>query len=397
MSDETLECDVLVVGGGPAGLSTAAALPNDVSCIVIHQDAEIGRPVRTSGGCWLQDAKRLRIPEEYYQIIDHLDIYSDHEDAKFEIKQNKLIVLNITDLYRWLARKLNPKSSQLLLATKFLSAQKGPEGHYVSSVRSRNTEVTKIKSKFIVDASGVRNAVVDQLGLRDKPDRVGVGIEYEYDIGQNRADTAILFVGSSVLSGYGWVFPTADGKLRVGVGILQPDTDVSPKTLMDDFLASQDIQRFGLNLEGGYEVNAGTIPSVAYDPKLVFGNIIRVGDSANFATPTVGEGIRICMEGGADLGHALGQAIRQNSAAPLLEFQSRSKRMLQTNYRFGFLANRRFSQYNQFDWDKSIRRVSRLSESELIALLRSEFTLKMILRASLRLIVQKAKGLFSRT
>ena len=88
--------------------------------------------------------------------------------------------------------------------------------------------------------------------------------------------------------------------------MIHPDTDVSPKKLMLDFLASDDVQRFGLDLSGEYEVNAGTLPSIAYDPELVFGNVIRVGDSANFATQTVGEGIRICMDHGEAFGRALG-------------------------------------------------------------------------------------------
>ena len=57
--------------------------------------------------------------------------------------------------------------------------------------------------------------------------------------------------------------------------MIHPDTDVSPEKLMLDFLTSDDVQRFGLDLTGEYDVSAGTLPSVAYDPKLVFGNVIR--------------------------------------------------------------------------------------------------------------------------
>ena len=122
-----------------------------------------------------------------------------------------------------------------MLATKFLSMTKTEDSSYLSTIRSSHTETTQIKSKYIIDGSGVRNAVLDDLGLKEKPDRTGVGIEYEYPIGANKADHAILFVGSSDLLGYGWIFPTVDGKLRVGVGVIHPDTNVSPKKLMLDF------------------------------------------------------------------------------------------------------------------------------------------------------------------
>jgi digeranylgeranylglycerophospholipid reductase len=396
MTDGTLKCEVLIVGGGPAGLSVAAALPDNVSTIIIHQDAEIGKPVRTSGGCWLSDVEQLGIPTEFYQIIDQLDIYSDNQEAHFKIKQDKLVVLNITDLYQWLAKKSESKCRKLLLGTKFLATKKTAEGDYVSSIRSRNTQTTQIESKYIVDASGVHNSVLHSLGLRDRPIRTGVGIEYEYPIGTNKNDHAILFVGSSVLSGYGWVFPTADGKLRVGVGVIHPDTDASPKTLMKNFLNSADVSRFNLKLGDEYVINAGTLPSIAYDPELVFGNVIRVGDAANFATPTVGEGIRLCIQHGTELGIALGQTLKTQNPATLIQYERTCKKQFQINYHFGFLANQRFSQYDINDWDKSIRRISYLSETQLVALLRSEFSTKMILQSMYRFLKKKLVGAVSR-
>ena len=139
-------------------------------------------------------------------------------------------------------------------------------------------------------------------------------------------------------------------------------------------------------------MNAGTLPPVAYDPELVFGNVIRVDDSANFATPTVSEGIRICMDHGEALGRALGETIRTNDPAPLKRYEADCKKALARNYHFGFLVNKRFSLYSSKDWDKSIRRISHLSESELVALLRSEFTMKMILKATYKMLKQKLFG-----
>ena len=387
-------CDVLIVGGGPAGLSVAAALPDDISCIIVHQDKEIGRPVRTSGGCWLSDAQKLGIPSELYHVADTIELYSDNEKSRLTLQNEKLVIFDVTGLYRWLASKCEKKNRTPLLATKFVSTQKNSSGGYRSTIRSKTAPYDVVHSTYIVDASGGPCAVLRALSLLKKPDRHGVGIEREYPIGKNDPNRAILFVGSNALSGYGWIFPTPDHQLRVGVGVIHPDTDVSPRDLLDQVLNSTDLERMGITLDGKFEVNAGILPSVPYDPKLVYGNVIRVGDSANFATPTVGEGIRICIEFGTVLGVQLGKTISSGSGNHLKHYEKECQRNLSKNYKFGFAANKRMATYKPRDWDKSIRRFNRLDEKTAIALLRSEFNISTIVWEIWKAIRQKLR--FSR-
>jgi len=53
--------------------------------------------MRTSGGFWLDDVERLGIQSEFHQVIHQLNVYSDNKKAHFRVKDNKLVVLNITD------------------------------------------------------------------------------------------------------------------------------------------------------------------------------------------------------------------------------------------------------------------------------------------------------------
>jgi flavin-dependent dehydrogenase len=392
MSADPLKCDVLIVGAGPAGLSVAAHLPDDLSVIIVHQDREIGRPVRTSGGSWLPDVERLGIPQDLYQQINTLDIYSDREHARSHIKSCKPVVLDVTSTYKWLARKSDHKNRKLLLSTKFLSAKQTAPNAYVSTIRSKTTSAHEIQSQYIIDASGHHCAVVEALQLSRKPERVGVGIEYEFPNVRNAQDRAILFVGEDALSGYGWIFPTPDQRLRVGIGIIKPDTDTSPRDLLERFLASPALAKFDIRLEGpAIEVNAGTLPSVSYDPQLVFGNVIRVGDAGNFATPTLGEGIRLCIELGEVLGRQLSKTIETGSKQPLRRYERTCRKRLAKNFWFGFRANKRMSSYSPEDWDRSVKRLKRLDEMQLVSLLRCEFTLRMCATAFVTLLRQKIR------
>jgi len=361
-------CDVLIVGGGPSGLSVASSLANDISTIVVHQDMEIGKPVRTSGGSFLRDMKRLAIPERYYQIIDKLDYFSDNAVAEFDVITDKMVVLDITGLYQYLASLSASKNSEILLGTKYLKTVE-QEGSYTSTIRTRDGGEEQITSKYIIDASGWHCAVTAPLGLVAKPERLGIGTEYEFTQNDYPMDRAILFVGSPVLSGYGWVFPTNYNTIRLGVGVIKPDTDASPRDVMQALLDSGFLDKLGVKVPADYEVNSGILPSEPFDQNVVFGHIIRVGDAANCATPVAGEGIRIAIEQGRSLGALLSKAIEINSERPLDYYEKSYAAKYARDYRIGFWANQRIAGYGPKDWDKSVQRLAR-----------SRFSLKSILR-----------------
>ncbi|MBL4750328.1 MAG: NAD(P)/FAD-dependent oxidoreductase [Amylibacter sp.] len=385
-------CDVLIIGGGPAGLSVASSLSPDILSIIVHQDSEIGKPVRTSGGSFLSDMRALSIPEKYYQLIDRLDFYSDKSEALFNIETDKMVVLDITGLYQYLASLSDDKSRELLLSTKFITTEQQADGSFISTIRGRKSGEETIQSKYIIDATGWQCAVLGALGHGRKPDRTGIGTEYEFEQSDYPMNRAILFVGSHVLSGYGWVFPTNYNRIRLGVGVIKPDTDESPRDVMNALLASGFLDKLGVKVPDDFETNSGIIPSVAFEEKVIFGNMIRVGDSANCATPIAGEGIRIAIEQGRLLGEALSKTIAQKSPSYLQAYEKSYGAKYARDYKIGFWANQRITGYKPADWDKSVRRINSLSEAQMIQLLRSRFNLKSLLRTGFLHLKRKLFG-----
>src|SRR5437868_14767308 len=82
---ETRATDVLVVGGGPAGLSAAeTAARGGAKVTPLERKKEIGYPIHTSGGSWIGDMRALEIPERLYSPIRTVVFQSPKRKVAFE-------------------------------------------------------------------------------------------------------------------------------------------------------------------------------------------------------------------------------------------------------------------------------------------------------------------------
>src|SRR6266849_5224680 len=74
--------DILIVGGGPAGLAAAgAAARQGVQVHILERHNEIGYPIHTSGGSWISDMQALSIPEHLYHPITSVYFVSPQREV----------------------------------------------------------------------------------------------------------------------------------------------------------------------------------------------------------------------------------------------------------------------------------------------------------------------------
>ena len=108
------DCDVLIVGGGPAGLAAAeAAAKEGVETLVLERQHEIGYPIHTSGGSWVSDMQALNIPQTLYHPINKVIFVSPQREVPLDYHPAAACVVDVRGLYQHLASRAIAVGAQL--------------------------------------------------------------------------------------------------------------------------------------------------------------------------------------------------------------------------------------------------------------------------------------------
>src|SRR5579859_4332230 len=97
MSDDY---NVLIVGGGPAGLAAAeSAARQGMRTLVLERQNEIGYPIHTSGGSWISDMQALSIPQHLYHPITKVVFLSPQREVALHYNPALCCVIDVRGLY----------------------------------------------------------------------------------------------------------------------------------------------------------------------------------------------------------------------------------------------------------------------------------------------------------
>ena len=371
--------DAIIAGGGPAGLAAAEALAlRGCTAVVLEKNHEIGSPIRTSGGSFIEELEALGIPANLYHPISRVRFISPGNAAVFDYGNPRMSVMDVRGVFQFLAGRAVAAGAMVRVGTKAEAPVLQDE--CVVGVRTRH-EV--LRAKVVIDATGYRSVLLKQAGLDPGMRRFGVGAEYDMYAPHCDEREAVLLVGSDLApSGYAWVFPWGRHRVRVGVGIIHPDSDAHPDAYLDALVAGA--ERYGVNLRGAQplEHHSGLIPSECFAPHFAGDGILGVGDAAGQASSLLGEGIRWAIHAGKMAGEVAAAAIQKGdvSRAALSEFERQWVRRYGKVLRLAHKINQRIAGWDDRKWDQRMEVLKLLTPDQFVEALKTNLTGGWLLR-----------------
>jgi geranylgeranyl reductase family protein len=335
--------DVLVVGGGPAGASTAYWLAEAGHDVVVVERKTFPRDKTCGDGL---------TPRAVKQLADmglEPAIARDHH--RFD--GLRAVAHGITLELQWPAHPVYPSHGYVvrrrdldqLVADHAVKAGatlwQGAEavapiverGVVVgATIKRKDTGAAEpVRARYVVVADGSNSRFGRALGTtrnRAYPQGMAIRTYYESPMHDDPWIESCLDLrdreGNS-LPGYGWVFPVGDGTINVGMGLLSTFRDwksINTSRLMDEWAATAP-ERWGITPEGRTgEPTGGRLPMGGSIGPRVGPTWLAVGDAAGSVNPFNGEGIDYAYETGRLAADVLDEAITTRSALALQRYES---------------------------------------------------------------------------
>lgn len=375
--------NVLIVGGGPAGLAAAeATAKRGIRTLILERQNEIGYPIHTSGGSWVKDMKALAIPEHLYHPISKVIFLSPQREVSLLYDSPVACVMDVRGVYQHLAGRA--VAAGATIRVRHTVDQVLQENGRVLGVTVKNhvNERFEVRANMTIDASGFARHIGVRTDMGKAFHRYGFGAEYDLYAPNYPQDELFLIMGSAYApNGYAWAFPRGNGRVRLGVGVLHPDNDDDARVYLDRIL--HDIPQLAQYFKGAspLEYHTGLFPSEIYLERFSRDGLLLAGDAGGHGSTLVGEGIRFAIYSGQMAGEVAAEAVEAGDTST--EFLSRFDR--RWHARFGrdmdiaYMINKRIAAYSDAQWDDALDLMKRLTPMQVAQALRGDFTAGLVM------------------
>jgi geranylgeranyl reductase family protein len=332
--------DVLVVGGGPAGSSTAHWLAREGHDVLVVEKKLFPREKTCGDGLTPRAVKQLNdmglgerlLPYHRYdglRAVAH-GISLELKWPEHPVYPNYGYVVRRRDLDEMVADNAVKHGATLWQGAEAIAPL--VERGFVrgATIKRKDTGlVSEVRARYVVVADGANSRFGRALGTsrnREWPQGMAIRGYYEsplHDTPWIESSLDVKDRQGATLPGYGWIFPVGDGTVNVGVGLLSTFRDwktVNTTHLMHEFAATAPGYWELSPDKATCEPTGGRLPMGGSVGPKAGPTFLVVGDAAGTVNPFNGEGIDYAYETGRMAAGVLHEALVGNDPMALQRY-----------------------------------------------------------------------------
>lgn len=356
--------DVLIVGGGPAGLYAAYCLAKaGRSVAVFEEHSEIGSPVHCTGLVATECFTRFDLPLQANQAALRRARFHSPGGNVLSVASEKdeTVVLDRSAFDRGLADQARAAGAEMFLGHRVEALRRLRRSLVVRTV-SRSGVERLIRGRLGILATGASYGLHRGLGLR-MPDRFVHGAQVEVEF-EDTDEVEVYFGNEVAPESFAWVVPfTQHGVAMAKIGVLASRN------------AEQYLTRFLRSPQIGSRVRPS--PRCPYLRRPVpvrplaetfVERVLVIGDAAGLVKPTTGGGVYYSLLSAELAATALDEALEagEGSARFLSRYQTAWRAVLGSEIRTGALFRTFTSHLSDAQIDEAFHLVAREPMARLL-------------------------------
>ncbi len=346
--------DILVVGAGPAGTTTAERLSADgFEVAVLEEHAIIGEPVDCTGVVGSEALEEFDLPRGL--VVGCVNAVSIHSPAGIAVDYRGdsplACIVDRAELDRTLAARAKDAGATFLLSTQAVEVTRDARRVEVFC-RCPGGETHRLSAKMLILAGGPRFAFHKGLGLGTSP---VMWRSAHAELPGDGLSHAHVFLGRDVAPGaFGWAVPVRRNgtpHLRLGVNS-HSDAPRYLRKLCEEKFAHL------LPGDGSFPCRSWVVPVLPVS-RTYGDRVLAVGDAAGQVKPTSGGGIYYGMLSARYAAETVSEAFRRGKLTreALVPYEKRWRARLGFDLRIGTLFRRLFARMADRDVDDLFRTI----------------------------------------
>ncbi len=296
--------DVIIVGGGPAGVSAAKASAKTGARVLLLEKSPTIMANKPCGQAVSQETLQTAEVKPDPTIVLHRAYALVYAPNLNYVKIDRIgFLIDKSRFLQYIAAQAAEYGAEIHVREEVLEVK--VENDAVKVKTNKN----KYETSVIIGADGYNSTVARSLGINERSEPIPTIQYVMVNCNVKYPDAVRFFLGNNVApGGYAWIFPHSEKIAEVGIGVrgapAKDYLDAFVKSFSDEFGRAQIIDYRGAPVPIG-----GIINEPIRDKTML------IGDAAGMVIPLTGAGIHSSIAAGLAAGKVAGEAAQEGNTS----------------------------------------------------------------------------------